>query len=213
MLAAADDGAGEILKVLERAGIRDNTAIFFLGDNGATTEARAGLDQKPATAGRNAPFRGYKFSVFDGGMHVPALVSWPGVIPPNQVVREIAMTGDILPTICKAAGAELPADRTIDGKDMLPLAVSGAKSPHEGVFWEEGKQLAVRRGRWKLVMNGIVHDGTDEGKKPLEGEDSVFLSDLEEDPGERRNLRRKHPEIVDALATAISKWQERVKEE
>jgi len=213
MLAAADDGVGEILKTLEQSGIRDNTVIFFLGDNGATTEARAGLNQKPATAGQNTPFRGYKFSVFDGGMHVPCLVSWPGVIPANQVVHEIAMTADILPTVCHAAGVDLPTDRTIDGQNILPVAASGAKSPHRAVFWQENKQLAVRQGRWKLVLNGIVYDGSEEGTKPLTGEDSVFLSDLEEDPGETRNLRRKQPEIVDELTTAISKWQESVKQD
>jgi len=213
MLAAADDGVGEILKTLEQSGIRDNTVIFFLGDNGATTEARAGLNQKPATAGQNTPFRGYKFSVFDGGMHVPCLVSWPGVIPANQVVHEIAMTADILPTVCHAAGVDLPPDRTIDGQNILPVAASGAKSPHRAVFWQENKQLAVRQGRWKLVLNGIVYDGSEEGTKPLTGEDSVFLSDLEEDPGETRNLRRKQPEIVDELTTAISKWQESVKQD
>jgi len=213
MLAAADDGVGEILKTLEQSGIRDNTVIFFLGDNGATTEARAGLNQKPATAGQNTPFRGYKFSVFDGGMHVPCLVSWPGVIPANQAVHEIAMTADILPTVCHAAGVDLPPDRTIDGQNILPVAASGAKSPHRAVFWQENKQLAVRQGRWKLVLNGIVYDGSEEGTKPLTGEDSVFLSDLEEDPGETRNLRRKQPEIVDELTTAISKWQESVKQD
>ncbi|HYM10275.1 MAG TPA: sulfatase-like hydrolase/transferase, partial [Bryobacterales bacterium] len=85
MLAAADDGVGQILGALERTGARENTLIFFAGDNGATTEARAGLGQKPATAGSNAPFRGFKFSVFDGGMHVPGVVSWPGVIPAGQL--------------------------------------------------------------------------------------------------------------------------------
>ncbi len=121
MLAAADDGIGEILGTLERAGLRENTLVFFLADNGATTEARAGLQQRPATAGSNAPFRGFKFSTFDGGMHVPGIMSWPGIIAPRQVIREIVMTVDILPTICRAAGVPLPSDRTIDGHDLLPL--------------------------------------------------------------------------------------------
>ncbi len=210
MLAAADDGVGEVLRTLDRGGIRDNTLVIFSADNGATTEARAGLSQQAATAGRNAPYRGFKFSLFDGGMHVPAVFHWPGVIQPGQVIRETAMTADLLPTICTAAGVPLPAGRTIDGRDALPLMTAGAKSQHPDVFWDSDKQQAVRRGRWKLVINGAVYDGTPEGRKPLGGDDAMFLSDLEEDPGETRNLRRKHPELVDELATAISRWQEAV---
>ena len=120
------------------------------------------------------------------------------------------MTADLLPTICTAAGVPLPADRTIDGRDALPLMTAGEKSRHPDVFWDSDKQQAVRRGRWKLVVNGAVYEGTPESRKPFEGDDAMFLSDLEEDPGETRNLRRKHPELVDELATAISRWQEAV---
>ncbi len=208
MLAAADDGVGEILRAIEATGQRDNTLIWFGGDNGSTTEARGGLNQRPATAGSNAPFRGYKFSVFDGGMHVPAMLSWPGVIPARQTIREVAMTADLLPTICGAAGVPVPSDRTIDGRDILPVASSGAKSPHGAICWSEGGQLAVRRGPWKLVINGVVWDGTEIGRKPLTGDDALFLSNLEDDPGESRNLRREHPELVDELATLAHRWRE-----
>jgi arylsulfatase A-like enzyme len=101
----------------------------------------------------------------------------------------------------------VPSDRTIDGRDVLPVAVSGAKSPHDAVFWAEAGQLAVRRGEWKLVMNGVVWDGTESGSKPLAGEDALFLSNLEEDPGETRNLRHQHPGLVDELATLAHRWR------
>jgi arylsulfatase A-like enzyme len=210
MLAAADDGVGEIVRALERAGVRDNTLVAFLADNGATTEARAGLGQRPATAGSNVPYRGFKFSLFDGGMHVPAVLNWPGVIPPQQVIREVAMSADLLPTLCRAAGVALPADRVIDGRDILPLAASGARSPHKETFWAQGQQLAVRRANWKLVLNGITYDGSPDGQRPLAGEDAVFLSDLDQDPGETRNLRRRRPELVDELTSAIHRWRETV---
>jgi arylsulfatase A-like enzyme len=210
MLAAADDGIGEILAALERTGQRESTLIIFAGDNGATTEARAGLNQKPATAGRNGPFRGYKFSVFDGGMHVPGIMSWPGVIPAGQRVEEVVMTADVLPTVCGVAGVGIPTDRTIDGRDILPVARASTKTPHTAIFWANGGQLAVRRGRWKLVINGIVYDGSEEGYKSLTGDDALFLSDLEADPGERRNMRRRHPELVDELASQVHHWRETV---
>ena len=210
MLSAADDGVGRIVSALERNGRRENTIIFLLGDNGATTERRAGLNQQPATAGNNAPFRGYKFSTFDGGMHVPALVNWPGHIPGGKTVNEIVMTADILPTVCHLTGAPLPPDRTIDGRNIWPVLTSGAHSPHEFVAWSEGPQLAIRRGKWKLVLNGVTHDGTPEGNKPLQGDDAVFLSNLEDDPGETRNLRHEHPEVIDQLQTALYQWRKDV---
>lgn len=207
MLSAADDMVGAMVSALERTGQRERTLIFMLGDNGATTERRAGLRQNIATAGNNAPFRGFKFSAFDGGMHVPALVNWPGVVPGGQVNHEILMTADILPTVCHVTGARAPGDRTIDGRNIWPVLTAAAKLPHEFVAWAQGPQLAIRKGKWKLVKNGVVHDGTPAGEKPLEGEDAVFLSDVEQDPGESRNLRRQHPEVTDELQTLMEKWK------
>jgi arylsulfatase A-like enzyme len=207
MLAAADDAIGEVLSALERTGQRENTLIFVLGDNGATTEKRAGLNQKAATAGRNKPFRGYKFSTFDGGMHVPALVNWPGRLPAGKQNTEIVMTADILPTVCGLTGTAVPSDRTMDGRNIWPVLTQGAHSPHEFVAWTSGGQSAIRKGKWKLVLNGVVHDGTPEGEKPLTGEDGVLLSDLEADVGEMRNLRRENPGVVDELQTLLTKWR------
>ena len=199
-----------MVRALERTGQGDNTLIFLLGDNGATTERRAGLNQQPATAGRNRPYRGYKFSAFDGGMHVPALVNWPGRVPGGKTIQQMAMSSDILPTVCHVTGAALPANRTIDGRNIWPVLTAGAPSPHEFIAWSEGPQLAVRKGKWKLVLNGIVHDSTPEGEKPLEGEDAVFLSDVEQDQGESRNLRRVHPNVTDELETLVHKWRKDV---
>lgn len=210
MLAAADDAIGNVLATLERTRQRDNTLIILLGDNGATTEKRAGLNQKPATAGHNHPFRGYKFSTFDGGMHVPALLHWPGRIPAAVQNHEILMTADIFPTVCRLTGTDLPADRTFDGRDAWPVLTQNQPSSHEFVAWSNGPQLAIRKGKWKLVLNGIVHDGTPEGEKPLTGEDAVFLSDLDQDPGETRNLRRANPVIVDELQTLLNQWHKEV---
>jgi len=211
MLAAVDDSVGAILSLIEKLGLRENTLIFFSADNGATAEPRAGLNQKPARGGSNHPFRGWKFSLFDGGIHVPAILSWPGTVPSGQVVRELASHVDLLPTVLTAAGAPLPPDRPIDGRNILPVVTQGAPSPHEALFWSSGGQLAVRRGRWKLVKDGFEADGTPEGQRKLEGEDALFLADLEEDPGERRNLRRNRPDLVDELLTLAEEWLRDIK--
>jgi arylsulfatase A-like enzyme len=206
MLSAVDDGVGLIMRTLREHRLIENTLVLFSADNGATREPRAGLHQKPATAGHNWPFRGNKFSAFDGGMHVPMVMSWPGTIPKGQVLRQIGNHVDLLPTICAAAGASVPADRTMDGFDALPMAVSGASSKHEAIFWSSGGQLAVRRGSWKLVRNGKIFDGTPEGATPLEGDDALFLSNVDEDPGESKNLRHRNPALLDELLTMAEKW-------
>jgi arylsulfatase A-like enzyme len=212
MIAALDDAVGQVLGTLRDLRLENDTLVLFSADNGATREPRAGLDGKPATAGNNAPFRGNKFSAFDGGMHVPMAMRWPGVIPKGQVIRELGSHLDLMPTICKAAGATLPANRTLDGHDALPMAASGAKSQHDAIYWSSGGQLAVRRGPWKLVRNGKTFDGTPEGNKPLTGDEALFLSNVEQDPGESRNLRHENATVADELATMAEQWAQRVKE-
>jgi arylsulfatase A-like enzyme len=211
MLSAVDDGVGLVMRALREQHLIENTFVAFAADNGATREARAGLGQKPASAGNNAPFRGNKFSAFDGGMHVPMVMSWPGTIPKGQVLRQIGNHVDLLPTLCTAAGVPVPADRTMDGFDALPMAVSGAKSKHDAIFWSSGGQLSVRRGSWKLVNHGKVFDGTPAGEKALEGDDAVFLSNVDDDPGESKNLRHENPAMADELLTLAQKWLDDVK--
>jgi len=99
-------------------------------------------------------------------MHFPMIMSWPGVIPKGQILRQIGNHVDLLPTICKAAGVPIPVNRTFDGFDALPVAVFGAPSNHDAIFWPSGGQLAVRKGNWKLVQNGKIFDGTPQADKP-----------------------------------------------
>ncbi len=213
MIAAVDDGIGEIRRTLKEDGLLDNTLIIFVGDNGATVEKRAGLNQEFATAGQNGVFRGFKFSLFDGGMHVPATMSWPARIPAGQKLTEQVMSMDILPTVCRATGTPVPAGAKFDGSDILDVVTTKAKSPHQALFWSQAKQLAVRRGKWKLVINGQLYDRSPEGNRPLTGEDALFLSNLEEDPGETKNLRRANPNIVDELATLVQQWSTTLKKD
>ncbi len=109
-----------------------------------------------------------------------------------------------------APGAAMPADRTIDGRDALPTAASRARSPHEALFWSSQGQLAVRRGKWKLVKDGFLATGGPDGNKKLEGDDALFLSNLEEDPGESRNRRHEQPAMADELASMAHHWLEEV---
>ena len=116
------------------------------------------------------------------------------------------MSVDILPTACEAAGLRLPTG--LDGSSLVKVLSQEAPSPHDAIYWSSGEQLAVRRGRWKLMVRGRVYDRSPEGHQPLTGEDALWLSDLDTDPGETRNLRRLHPNIADELVTLAARWLE-----
>jgi arylsulfatase A-like enzyme len=203
MIAAVDDGIGQIRHALATAGVADHTLMFFIGDNGATVEKRAGLNGNFATAGSNDIFKRFKFSLFDGGMHVPGFVSWPARIRGGGSTNELAMSMDILPTICRATGAAVPP--RVDESDLLDTIANGAPSPHKSLYWSQGDQLATRRGPWKLVVNGRPYDRS---PKPLAGEDAIWLSNLDEDPGEIRNLRQVQANLVDELLTDLYRWRD-----
>ncbi|MFW6162326.1 MAG: sulfatase [Planctomycetota bacterium] len=175
-IAEIDWSTGQILDALAELGLDDRTLVVFTSDNG------------PAT-GSAGPLRGKKGSTFEGGMRVPCVARWPGRVPAGTTCDAVATAMDLLPTFASLAGAEVPADRVIDGRDIWPL-LSGqadARSPHEAFFYLRGPRVAaVRSGRWKLHFRK-------RGRKPW------ALYDLEADIGEKHNLAAKHPEVVQRL--------------
>lgn len=210
MISAVDDGIGAIRALLRELKLDRDTVIVLAADNGATTEPRAGLNGEPATAGYNRGFRGYKFSLFDGGTHVPALMAWPGKIPAGRVTSQIAAHFDLAPTLLAAAGLPaMPADH-FDGTNLWPAITKGEVVNRPPLCWQNGPQTAIRKGQWKLTLNGYNADGKPNGRKPLTGEDAVFLANLEQDPGEKTNLRRKFPDEAAALEKELKQWLEEV---
>ncbi len=202
MIGAVDDAVGAVLDELERQGIREQTCIFFQSDNGPSREARNWLDgrQDPYYGGTAGALKGHKFSLYEGGIRMPALMSWLEKIPPGRVVDEVGVAMDVFPTFLQAAGGD-PAAYELDGLDVLPMVARGAASPHDQIFWEMGQQTAVRRGDWKLVLHGQLV----EGAPP---EDDVFLTNLAADPGERDNHAPRRPEIVAELRAAAETWRQ-----
>ncbi len=171
-----DASVGRILDTLRELGIADNTLVFFTSDNGGS----GGTSMGPLRGAKGGP-------KYEGHMRVPTLAWWPGKIPAGSVCHEIVATIDMLPTLAGLAGAEIPRDRTIDGKDVLPMILGkrGAKSPHDLHFYEiEG----IRQGKWKLVLIG--------GKK-------AELYDLEADLGEQNDLSQKHPDRVASMKALL----------
>ena len=205
MVAAVDDGVGDICQALRDAGIDDDTLIFFSSDNGPSRETRNWLDgtEDPYYGGTAGIFRGHKFSLFDGGIRMPALMRYPARVPGGQVCDGVGAMMDVLPTCLEAAGIDLPDDRVIDGESVLSMVSEGAPSPHEQLCWENGNQLAVREGDWKLVLNGrLTGDSADE----------VHLSDLADDPGERGNLAESEPALVKRLSADVQAWYDEARE-
>jgi arylsulfatase A-like enzyme len=112
---------------------------------------------------------------------------------------------DLLPTVAATIGAALPQDRKIDGRNWLPLLQDPSAPGRDVLFWKQGNQSAVRKDKWKLVMHPATH-GDGNRRTELTGDDTLFLSDLASDPGERRNLRHEHPEIVRDLQNLHKAW-------
>lgn len=196
MMAAVDESAGLILGRLARHGLVERTLVFYLSDHGATAEARGN-----GPVGDNGPFRGRKFSLFDGGLRVPCLVRWPGHIPAGEVREQLACSYDIAPTVAAVVGAPDDPAHPFEGQDLTAVLTRNAATPHAALFWQSAGQEAVRSGRWKLVRHGRGGDN-----QPLKGRDAVFLADLDNDPGETMNRAADHPEVVRDLGGQLDSW-------
>lgn len=207
MITVMDEGIGRIVSTLKEMDKYEDTVIFFSSDNGPSTESRNFLDgtEDVYYGGSAGIFRGHKGSLFDGGIREPAILSCPSLLPEGKVCEEIGMMMDVLPTFLELAELKLPDKHWIDGNSVLNMINGENVKTHEQVFWEYNDQLAVRRGEWKLVLNGML----DMSRKQA---DTVHLSNVKEDPGERTNLAGKHPELVRELEREIDKWLSENKE-
>lgn len=197
MLAAVDDSVGELMAVLKRRGLDRDTVIFFQSDNGATAESRSDSRGRPYRGGSNAPFRGYKGGLFEGGIRMPALLSWPAGVPSGRVVDEPGATMDILPTFLEWAGLPAP---DCDGRSVTAMVSQGGPSPHEALYWEYQKQFAVRQGPWKLMESATTGLG-ESSPAP------VWLSNLKDDPAETTNWLGREPAIGERLQKMLGEWK------
>ncbi len=186
-LSTTDDRIGTLLKKVEEAGLSEDTIIIFQSDHGASQEVRAHKG-----GGSAGPHRGGKFSLYEGGIRVPAIISWPGKLPQNEVRTQIATGCDWFPTVLELCGVPA-ADHKIDGKSLVPVIKSAeAKTRHQEFHWKSGRATAVRQGKWKLIMT----------------EKKTDLFDLPNDLGEAKNLAAQNPEMVAKLTKASHQyWQ------
>jgi len=159
---------------VQRLGLDDRTLVIFTSDNGGA----------PRFGASNAPLRGQKGTTWEGGIRVPCIMRWPGVIPAGVECGEVATAMDVLPTLARLAGEEAPNDRIIDGKDILPLMMGApdASSPYDAFYYYRELELqAVRMGDWKLhLMSGELYH-------------------LRKDIGETTDVAAEHPDVVAEL--------------
>lgn len=208
MTAAMDEDIGRIVASIERQGMADNTLIIFSSDNG-------GLTAKGQIAS-NAPLRGGKGCLYEGGTRVVAFATWNGHIPAGSVVKEPLHIVDWYPTLLKLAGASLDQNLALDGRDAWPTITQGKPSPHDAILLNTaGRTGAIRMSDWKLVRNGKVEDEEDGGtkmskedrqklrKEKLAGPDNYELFNITSDPSEKTDLAGQQPDKVQELRSRL----------
>jgi len=205
VITEMDRQIGRLIAKLDQANLRENTLILFTSDNGAAArkgslESGRGLDLSTDTAGSNAPLRGWKWHLYEGGIRVPLIASWPGHIPAGRVDHSSLLNlCDLMPTFLSLAEAKVPPPQvTSDGVDATEAFLGRSFVRSRPMFWHNptakrrGPQLAMREGPWKLLMEP---DGT-----------LMELYNLVSDIGESNNLAKDHPEIAARLSSRLGQW-------
>ncbi len=211
LLTALDDGVGRVLSALRANGLEEDTLIFFISDNGGPE----------VTGSTNTPLRGWKATLFEGGIRIPYFIRWKGHLPEGVTYEKPVISLDILPTAAAAAGAALPGDRVIDGANLLPhITGHDAAHPHEYLFWRMGDQSAVRSKDWKIVKadTGVLQRTFSDaspavaaqlGKigETFTGFKGEELYNLTDDIAESKDRQVEAPEALKELREAFAQWE------
>ncbi len=204
MISAIDDAIGAIMNEITRLGEAEDTLTFFVSDNGPSRETRNWLDGTldPYYGGTSGGLKGHKFSLFDGGIRMPAIAHYPARIPAGQVVSTPCASMDIVPTALHAADGTTPTDDTgeFDGTSILDLLSDGTDLSERDLYWELDGQTAIRRGNYKLVIDGVLVEED-------EPQTHIHLSDLSTDTSESTNLAHQLPDLASELETAALTWR------
>ena len=192
MIACMDDNVGNMLEVLKKEKLEEDTLIFFLSDNGGY----------PGNGSLNTPYRGTKSQMLEGGIRVPFIMQWKGTLPAKKVYEEPVISLDILPTSLAAAGGEIKPEWKLDGVNLLPFIQGRDKGlPHEALYWRykawskkpEQDGWAIREGDWMLVRNGWAQT------KPA-------LYNLADDPQQKNDLSQSQPERFENMLRKWDAW-------
>ena len=183
MTWAMDRACGKVLKTLKTYGLEENTIVVFTNDNGGPTDA---------SSANNFPLSGTKASHLEGGIRVPCVIKWPGVIEGGTTYTNMVSTLDFLPTFLNAAGVNTDTIPGLDGVDLRPYFSNVNEQPHDQLFWKKENRGAVRMGDWKLI------------RFPDRPAELYLISD---DQSEQVNLAFKYPERVKEMYKALFDWE------
>jgi len=188
MLRALDRSVGRVVEKLEAEGLAENTIIILTSDNGG-----AGYVGLPEL---NAPYRGWKITLFEGGIRVPMFIKWPAKIAPGTIVDDPVAHIDVMPTLAAAADVHPPSGVEVDGRNIIPAAMGTGSvvRPNDALFWQSGYYHVVRAGDWKLQVDGR--------------QDKYWLFDLANDPNEQTNLAEKRTDKLAELKALLSAHHE-----
>ncbi len=194
-LSTEDDEIGKLMNKLDELGLKDNTIVILQADNGYSREVRA-----HGGGGNAGVYRGSKFSLFEGGIRVPAAISWPNNIKNGENRNQMAVNADWMPTLADLCGIKLDKS-DLDGKSLVSIINNPQDSTlHKTFCWKFNNSWAARNGDWKLLGHPF-----DQGVKIPE-KDSLFLVNIKDDPGEKNNLVDKYPEKVIELKDQYNEW-------
>ena len=186
MVERVDRGVGEILQVLQQRGLTNTTIVIFTNDNGGEWLSN------------NAPLFSRKLTVWEGGIRVPALIRWPGHIPPGTVSGQVGVTMDLSASILAAAGAQVPPAVRLDGLNLFPILAGKAPEVSRTLFWRTNAagqtQKAVRSGDWKLMIDGT----------------HVMVFNVRTDTGERTELANRRQDVAQRLRPLLDAWEKEV---
>ncbi|MEE2676021.1 MAG: sulfatase-like hydrolase/transferase [Planctomycetota bacterium] len=189
MIKHLDAGVGMIVNRLKKHAIFDNTLLVFLTDNGGSNAMHA----------NNSPLRGYKQMDYEGGIHVPFIVSWPAQLRGGQKCHVPMWSIDLFATALDASGLPMPTDNPLDGKSILPVLKGETESLHDEMYWSSGGikgKWAIRSGPWKLVSEKARTE----------------LFNLEKDLSETTDLALKYPQVVSKLTKKYYAWLDEMAE-
>jgi arylsulfatase A-like enzyme len=186
MMKSLDDGIGRVLKALQESKLESNTIVIFTSDNGGERFSY------------NWPFSGAKYDLLEGGIRVPAIAYWKGVIPKGTVTEQAAISMDWTKTFLALSGTAEDPSYPMDGVDLLPV-MTGKQSPFDRkLFWRMRNQDAMRSGQWKYF------------KKKEAATETEFLFDLKFDQMEKTDFKEEKPEIFQQLKAEFEKWNSEV---
>ncbi|MCT4604277.1 MAG: sulfatase [Marinifilum sp.] len=189
MTRSLDENIGKVMAYLKKLDLEKNTLVIFTNDNGGAM---------PYNASCNDPFSGTKGTFLEGGIHVPFLMQWKGVIPAGMQYNKPVISLDILPTALALSGGQLPNDRIYDGVNLIPFLLGQkTEAPHEALYWRLLHHGAIRKGEWKMIWF--------DDKAPK-------LYNLKEDIGEKSNISKQHPEILKELLNQYNGWQKELED-